>query len=226
MSRIAVFASGAGSNLHALLRHLRRSQQPPGERPSVALVASNRAASGALTVAAREGVPTHVISDPGNGTALDALLAEHGIDLVVLAGYLRRVPSQTTSVWRGRVLNVHPALLPAFGGPGMYGMRVHQAVIDAGVGVTGVTVHFVDEIYDHGPIIAQWPVPVLRGDTAPALADRVLRVEHRLYPCAVEAVAAGRIHLDLNGRVHGQLGDGPPGDAFSLRDEETLRPCA
>jgi folate-dependent phosphoribosylglycinamide formyltransferase PurN len=99
------------------------------------------------------------------------------------------------------MLNVHPALLPAFGGPGMYGLRVHQAVLDAGSTVTGVSVHFVDDVYDRGPIIAQWPVPVLRDDTAASLGARVLRVEHVLYPRSVNAVAAGRVSLGSDGKV-------------------------
>jgi folate-dependent phosphoribosylglycinamide formyltransferase PurN len=101
------------------------------------------------------------------------------------------------------MLNVHPALLPAFGGAGMYGVRVHRAVIEAGVRVSGATVHFVDEVFDRGPIIAQWPVPVAAGDTAESLAARVLCVEHVLYPRIVTAVAAGRVQLDADGRVRG-----------------------
>src|SRR6185436_1036035 len=95
----------------------------------------------------------------------------------------------------GRIVNVHPALLPAFGGPGMYGQRVHQAVIESGARVSGVTAHFVDEVYDSGPIIAQWPVPVFPSDDATSLAARVLRVEHLVYPRVVDAVAAGRTTL-------------------------------
>ena len=99
------------------------------------------------------------------------------------------------------MLNVHPALLPAFGGPGMYGARVHRAVLDARRALTGPTVHFVDEVYDHGPIIAQWPVPVFASDDAASLAARVLRAEHLLYPRVVDAVAGGEVRLDAEGRV-------------------------
>jgi folate-dependent phosphoribosylglycinamide formyltransferase PurN len=104
------------------------------------------------------------------------------------------------------MLNVHPALLPAFGGQGMYGHRVHEAVVASGVRVTGATVHFVDEHYDRGPIIAQWPVPVFAGDTPGTVAVRVLEVEHQLFPRVVAAVAAGHIALDGHGRVTGTPG--------------------
>jgi phosphoribosylglycinamide formyltransferase 1 len=223
-SRIAVLASGAGSNLQALLRFLQRPERSSGDGTAVALVVSNRATAGALTIAVQAGVTTSVLTDPNDGPALATLLREHQIDVVALAGYLRRIPRDVTSAWRGRMINVHPALLPAFGGFGMFGMRVHRSVLDAGVGVTGVTVHFVDEIYDHGPIIAQWPVPVLAEDTPAALAERVLRIEHRLYPCAVEAVASGRISLDAGGHVRGRLVLPTTATTFALRNEETL-PC-
>jgi folate-dependent phosphoribosylglycinamide formyltransferase PurN len=125
------------------------------------------------------------------------------VDLIALAGYLRFIPVDVTRRWRGRIVNVHPSLLPSFGGAGMYGIRVHQAVIAAGVRVTGVTVHFVDEEYDRGPIIAQWPVPVLPHDDAETLARRVLAVEHRLYPAALDALASGTITLGGDARVIG-----------------------
>jgi folate-dependent phosphoribosylglycinamide formyltransferase PurN len=123
------------------------------------------------------------------------------VDLIVLAGYLRLVPRSVVGAYRGRIINVHPALLPAFGGAGMYGQRVHSAVIEEGARVSGATVHFVDEQYDRGPIIAQWPVPVLPDDTAATLGARVLRVEHLLLPRAACAVARGRVHLDENGQI-------------------------
>jgi len=110
-------------------------------------------------------------------------------DLVVLAGYVRHVPPAVVARFRLRMINIHPALLPAFGGAGMYGRRVHEAVLASGVAVSGATVHYVDEQYDHGPIIAQWPVPVHRGDTPDSLATRVLAVEHQLLPRVVIALA-------------------------------------
>ena len=136
--------------------------------------------------------------------------------VVALGGYLRFVPTEVTRRWRGRIVNVHPSLLPAFGGAGMYGARVHQAVLDAGVRVTGATVHFVDDEYDRGPIIAQWPVPVSAGDTAESLAKRVLAVEHALYPAALHGVARGSITLGADGRVTGVAELVPGCAAFSL----------
>ena len=200
-ARVGVFASGGGSNLQAILDYL--DAQAAAQAMSVALVASDRAAAGALERARRHGVPAMALDATQRGDGLAAILESHAIDYIALAGYLRFIPTDVTRQWRGRIVNVHPSLLPSFGGTGMYGIRVHQAVIDAGVRVTGVTVHFVDEEYDRGPIIAQSPVPVLPGDTPEGLAKRVLTVEHALYPVALNAVARGRVTLGADGRVHG-----------------------
>ena len=200
-TRIAVLASGSGSNLQAILDHLAaRSQARHGD---VVLVASNRPDAGALTRADRAGITRVVLQSPHapNGVDLAAALAEHRAELVALAGYMRLVPPDVTAAYRGRVLNVHPALLPEFGGPGMYGPRVHRAVLEAGAALSGPSVHFVDDVYDHGALIAQWPVPVLLLDDEHALAARVLRAEHLLYPRVVDAVASGEIRLGDDGRV-------------------------
>jgi formyltetrahydrofolate-dependent phosphoribosylglycinamide formyltransferase len=184
--RVAVFASGGGSNLQALLDQV----DPAAAR--VALVVADRAGIGALDRARAAGVEGRVIEVRGEEetarATIDALEGA-GIDVVALAGYVRRVPAAAVRRWEGRMLNIHPALLPAFGGQGMYGIRVHQAVLAAGCRVSGATVHLVDEEYDRGPILAQWPVPVAAADTPETLAARVLRVEHALYPAVVEAVA-------------------------------------
>lgn len=198
--RIAVLASGGGSNLEAIFEHLAR--RGADAAAGVVLVGSDRREGKALERARTRGVATAVV-DPRDDGSLSAALAEHRPDLIALAGYLRLVPPPVVREYRGRIVNIHPALLPAFGGPGMYGQRVHEAVLRAGAKLTGVTVHFVDEIYDRGPIIAQWPVPVREGDTAADLAARVLRIEHRLYPRIVESVAAGCIVLERDGRVRG-----------------------
>jgi folate-dependent phosphoribosylglycinamide formyltransferase PurN len=116
------------------------------------------------------------------------------VDLVVLAGYLKLVPADAVSAFDGRMINIHPALLPSFGGPGMYGIRVHRAVLASGATISGATVHLVNAEYDRGPIVAQWPVPVQPGDTPEALAARILEVEHLLLPAVVLAAArAGKV---------------------------------
>jgi folate-dependent phosphoribosylglycinamide formyltransferase PurN len=195
--------------------------EPRSTAGSVALVASNRETAGALGIAARHKIPAVVIENPGDGPGLRATLEAHAITVVALAGYLKRVPPAVTAAFRGRMVNVHPALLPAFGGPGMYGPRVHAAVLEAGVRLTGVTVHFVDEVYDHGSIIAQWPVPVSAVDSPASLAARVLEVEHHLYPAVVEAVAAGRVWLDETNGVRGEAVAVRSNAAFVLSDTET-----
>ena len=199
--RVAVLASGGGSNLQAILDYF--DAQGADRRAEVALVASDRASARALDRARSHGVTAIALDSTQRGEGLAPLLDSHDIDLIALAGYLRFVPVDVTRQWRGRIMNVHPSLLPAFGGAGMYGTRVHQAVVAAGARVTGVTVHFVDEEYDRGPIIAQWPVPVFPDDAPETLAERVLAVEHSLYPAAVDAVASGRVALGADGRVTG-----------------------
>ena len=163
------------------------------------LVISNRADAGALDRARAVGIATATIGDDGSG--LEALLERHAIALVVLAGFLRFVPVGVTRRYAGRMLNVHPAPLPKFGGPGMYGARVHRAVLASGAPTSGPTVHFVDEQYDHGAMIAHWPVPVHPADDEHALAARVLRAEHLLFPRVVQAVAAGEVRLAKDGRA-------------------------
>ena len=188
--RIAVLASGRGTNLQALIDHF--TALGPLSPARIELVASNRAQAFALERARNVGIETSVFSTDDDGSALVELLQAHGIDLLVLAGYMKRIPPIVIDRYRGQVVNVHPGLLPEFGGAGMYGARVHQAVIDKGASVSGVTVHFVDEELDHGPTIAQWTIPVLEGETPESLAERVLAVEHVVYPRAVEMIAALR----------------------------------
>ena len=185
--RLAVAISGRGSNLAALLAAL-----PAGGPAEVALVLSNRAAAG-LELARERGIPALVLADPADAREWLAALAAHRADLIVLAGYLKLVPRDVVERYRGRIINIHPALLPAFGGPGMYGRRVHEAVLASGAPVSGATVHLVDEVYDRGRVLAQARVPVLPRDTPDTLAERVLEVEHRLLPAVVlAAAAAGR----------------------------------
>jgi folate-dependent phosphoribosylglycinamide formyltransferase PurN len=153
----------------------------------VTRVVSDRRDAGAVVRAAAAGIATTHLSDPTDGDAL--LAALDGISLVVLAGYLKLVPPAVVAPFRWRMVNIHPALLPAFGGAGMYGRRVHEAVHARGTALSGATVHYVTEQFDRGPIIAQWPVPVCAGDTPDTLAKRVLAVEHLLLPAVVTALA-------------------------------------
>lgn len=221
MSRIGVFVSGRGSNLAALHAHLARTGGA-----KVAFIASDRANSGAIAWARERGIQHAVIADQlGQPHQMLSLLRAHDVELVVLAGYLRLVPADVVRAYRGRMVNVHPALLPSFGGPGMYGARVHRAVLESGARVTGPTVHFVDEIYDHGAIIAQWPVPVFADDTEAALAARVLRAEHLLLPRVVQQLAAGTIRLDDAGRVmsaHRELSPERAAFMFDMPEEDAL----
>jgi formyltetrahydrofolate-dependent phosphoribosylglycinamide formyltransferase len=186
----------------------------------VVLVASNRDDAGALDRATRREIPTTVIAS-GGPSALDEVLVAHDVDLVVLAGYVRLVPPEIVAKYDGRIVNIHPALLPAFGGAGMYGQRVHHAVIDSGARVSGATAHFVNETYDRGRIIAQWPVPVFASDDAGTLAARVLRVEHLLYPRVVQGVASGRFTLQNCATADAAFVDSRP--AFTLLAHEDAR---
>jgi len=196
--QVAVLVSGSGSNLQALID--RFSDPAASPRVEICLVISSRSDNRALERAEIAGIRTAVVPD---GETAEEWLAMQldacGAQLVVLAGYMRLVPSGLVAAWSGRMLNVHPALLPAFGGQGMYGRRVHEAVLESGTQVTGVTVHLVDEEYDRGPVVAQWPVPVMESDDADALAARVLEAEHRLLPAVVAAVADGTCVLGPEG---------------------------
>lgn len=186
--KLAVCVSGRGSNLMALLDALAGSRQAV-----VAVVLSNRADAPALELARQRGIPAESLDDHRDATEWLRRLRTHAVDLIVLAGYLKLVPPGVIAAYRDRILNVHPALLPDFGGPGMYGHHVHEAVLRSGATVSGATVHLVDEAYDQGRILAQARVPVLPDDTPATLAVRVLRAEHRLLPAVVlRAAEAGR----------------------------------
>lgn len=188
--RIAVLASGRGSNLQALIDHFALLGEATPAR--IALVASNRSDAQALERARAGDITATVFDSTDDGTALLGLLRHHRIELIALAGYMKRIPPAVIHEYRGSIVNVHPGLLPDFGGEGMYGARVHKAVIARGAGTTGVTVHLVDEELDHGPTVTQWKIRVLADETAESLAARVLEVEHVVYPRAVEMIAALR----------------------------------
>lgn len=195
--RVAVAVSGRGSNLAALGQALAGSGQA-----SIVAVLSDRDAA-ALALATEAGWLTHQFRDPADAEEWLAVLQATGADLLVLAGYLRLVPVPVVTAMSGRIINIHPALLPRHGGPGMYARRVHAAVLAAGDTESGATVHLVDEEYDRGPVLGQARVRVEPDDTPESLAARVLELEHRLLPAAVLAAAAA------NGPVPFTLQVGP-----------------
>ena len=197
--RIAVLLSGRhgrGSNMAAIADAC-LSGQISGE---VSLVIGNFSSSPALARAAEMGLATTTIAsgqlEDAYSRALLTALADARTELICLAGYMRKVPDAVVGAYSGRLMNIHAALLPAFGGQGMYGSHIHEAVLDYGAKVSGCTVHFVDEHYDNGPIICQSVVPVEEADTPETLAARVLVAEHDTYPRAVALYAAGRLTLD------------------------------
>ena len=194
--RLGFLASHGGSNMQAILDACKA-----GRLDAVpCVVISNNSEAMALQRARREGIPAWHISGathPGEAEDREILrvLTAHGVDTVLLAGYMKKLGPATLGAYRGRILNIHPALLPKFGGQGMYGRRVHEAVLAAGETVTGVTVHLVDALYDHGRILAQHEVAVEPGDTPDSLAARVLVQEHRRYAETLQRIAAGEIRL-------------------------------
>lgn len=194
MLHLAVFASGRGSNLRSIQRAI--DEQRLDAR--IAMVLSNRRDALALEFAAEAGFPAvtfaGIAAEEQPGFILDAL-ATNEADFIALAGYMKLVPSRVIAAFRNRILNIHPALLPAFGGKGMYGHHVHEAVIASGSKVSGATVHIVDEEYDRGPIVLQRCVPVRDDDTPDTLAARVLETEHAIYPEALQLFAAGRVEV-------------------------------
>jgi phosphoribosylglycinamide formyltransferase-1 len=194
---LGFLASHGGSNLLAILMAIAEGRLPA----RAGVIVSNNSAAGALAHARRFGVPAVHLSGHTHpdAEALDAAilaaLREHGVTLVVLAGYMRKLGPRTLAAYRGRVLNIHPALLPDFGGQGMYGMRVHEAVLAAGAAESGCTVHVVTPEYDQGPILAQARVPVLTADTPESLQARVLEQEHRLFAETLRRIAVGELAL-------------------------------
>ena len=188
-AKIAVLVSGGGTNLQALLDAEQTGVLCSGE---IVLVVSNNAKAFALERAARAGVETAVLKGPTFEADLKLLLQQRGIDLIILAGFMRILSEAFTSAWPNRILNVHPSLIPAFCGKGYYGLRVHEEALRRGVKVTGATVHFVNEIPDGGEIILQKAVDVLPGDTPETLQRRVMeQAEWILLPEAAELVSKG-----------------------------------
>ncbi len=199
--RMAVLVSGGGTTLQNFIDRIADGRLAA----EIVLVVASSERSFALERARRAGIPTYVAAWPGEerADAFCAAITEQveavGAELVVMGGFLRKwiFPGR----WNGRVLNIHPALLPSFGGKGMYGRHVHEAVVASGVKVSGCTVHIADEEYDRGPIVAQRAVPITAEDTPEDVAERVFTAECEVYPEAINLVAAGRLRID-GGRVH------------------------
>jgi formyltetrahydrofolate-dependent phosphoribosylglycinamide formyltransferase len=182
-SRLAIFASGAGSNAQKIIDHFRNN---PAVK--IVLIVSNNAGAGVVKIAQTENIPTLIIEKEkfGTGDAYLATLRENKIDWIILAGFLWKVPSSLIKAYPEKIINIHPALLPKYGGSGMYGHYVHEAVIANKEIESGISIHYVDELYDHGPIIFQAKCPVLEGDTANSLAEKVHLLEHEHYAKVIE----------------------------------------
>jgi phosphoribosylglycinamide formyltransferase-1 len=193
---LAFLASNNGSSLRAIVAAIRTGKLAARPR----LVVSNRRAAPALDFARAEGIDARFIPTVPDPDIADARLAEalsaSGANLVILSGYLRKLGPRTLEAFQGRVLNIHPALLPDFGGQGMYGRRVHEAVLAAGVPFTGATVHLVDEAYDHGPVVAQQRLPVHAGETAESLEARVMAAEPKLFVETLQRIADGSLSFE------------------------------
>lgn len=192
--KIAVFVSGRGSNLGAILNYPELIKAI-----EVAVVISDKANCKAFDIAKTFGIKCLIIGegeDKTNQKDLIVVLNNLGVNFIVLAGYLKLIPDKLIKNYKDRIINIHPALLPSFGGKGMYGMNVHRAVYESSVKVSGATVHFVDETYDTGKIIAQRSVDISNVNSPEEIADRVLKIEHQLLPEVVKAFAENRVKVE------------------------------
>lgn len=190
MIHLAVFASGAGSNAQKIIEHFNGSGRQDAQ---VSLVVCNKAGAGVIGLAEAAGIPVLMLERQrfAQGDGYAGTLKDMGIDFIVLAGFLWKVPLPLIEAYPRRIVNIHPALLPKWGGKGMYGTFVHQAVIAAAELESGITIHYVDEHYDHGDTIFQASCPILPGDTPESLAQKIHLLEHRHYPAVIERVIAG-----------------------------------
>ena len=200
MKKIAVFVSGGGSNFIAIHRQIIEGNI----LGKIVMVFSNNPNCGAIKFAEENSIPIFIINAARypNAHTRDEFLLETclkaEIDLICLAGFMKMLPQNIVKHYEYKILNIHPGLLPEFGGKGFYGTRVHEAVINTGKRESGATVHFVDEIYDHGPIILQKKVEVMETDTPESLAARVLKLEHELFPEVVKAFCENKIIMENN----------------------------
>jgi phosphoribosylglycinamide formyltransferase-1 len=206
MVRCAVFASGGGSNFQALIERKKAGDL----HVDFAILIGNNSNAFAFERARLNNIPAIHLSEKqfdspeAYSTKVMSILDENKVDLIILAGYMKKLPEILIEKYRMKILNIHPGLLPAFGGKGMYGKYVHEAVLAYGAKVSGVTVHFVDEEYDQGPVVLQKTVPVLDNDDAGSLAERVLALEHANFWRAIEAVASGKLRIEGR-RVIGEV---------------------
>ena len=195
--RITAFASGKGSNLEAILKNIENGSL----NATVVAVISNKSKAGALETAKNRNIPAYHLSQIQFENEQDfadkmlTILKQHDTDMIVLAGYLKKIPDMVIRQFKNKILNIHPALLPSFGGKGLYGHFVHEAVLEYGCKVSGATVHLVDDEYDTGTPIMQKCVPVLNDDTPDTLAARVLTVEHEIFSKAIQLFAEKRIEI-------------------------------
>ncbi len=194
--KLAVFVSGRGSNLLSILE-----SRQLAELIEIKAVISDKIECGAFEIAKNYSVPTYTLGDKDGLISyknLSNLLSQLKIDLIVLAGFLKLIPGNVIKEFQGRIINIHPALLPSFGGKGMYGMNVHKAVFNSSAKVSGASVHFVDEAYDTGTIIAQECVDIQDVNSPEEIASRVLKIEHRLLPSVIKLIAEKKIYIKNN----------------------------
>jgi len=201
MLKLAVFVSGRGSNLKSIVDAIETRKV----NATVLTVVSNKSDAPALSFAKDKSILTFVVSSNNNQEAisffdLSQKLSELEIDLIVLAGFLKKIPDDFVELFENRIINIHPALLPSFGGKGMYGINVHKAVFESSAKVSGATVHFVNQNYDEGKIIAQKCVDISDVKTPEEIAERVLKIEHQLLPEVIQLFAEGKVKI-INQRV-------------------------
>ncbi len=199
--RLGFLASHRGSNVEAILDAIEKGEL---EARAEALICNNPGAR-VLELARERGIPSYCLNKNNTDNLDEAILSvlkKHNVNLLVLAGYLKKLGALVVKAYPNRILNIHPSLLPRYGGKGMYGLRVHEAVINSNDKESGATVHIVTEEYDAGRIIAQYKVPRYERDTPETLAERVLRVEHVLYPQVLMDIQKGIIILDEEGSTH------------------------
>ncbi len=199
MIKVAVFVSGRGSNLRAIVNYFKLNRQ----KVSVNLVISNKPDCPAFNFAQENEIQTFVVKSKNTNKSFSwdeilNILKKNEIDLIVLAGFLKKIPNKLVKEFRNRIINIHPALLPSFGGEGMYGMNVHRAVFESSAKVSGATVHFVNEKYDEGKIIAQKCVDISDVNSPEEIAERVLKIEHEILPAVIEKFADNKIQIENN----------------------------